>query len=101
MDDFRPRVPFLVCSKMILLCAEGLNVTSRSSNQARLAQRTWQGVGRPYPSPDLNPVQRGDAVDLEFCFMDVELTCLRQVCDVVKRIKAEISDITVKGKGSQ
>lgn len=74
---------------------------SHSSNQTRLAHRRWQGVGRPYPSPDLNPMQRGDAADLEFCFMDVELTCLRQACDVVKRIKTEISDITVKCKGSQ
>lgn len=61
-------------SKLILVHTEGLNVISGSRNQASLAHQGWQGVGWPYLSPDLNPTQRRD---LEFGFMDVQLTHLQ------------------------
>lgn len=75
---------------------EGLNVISRSRNQASLAHQGWQGVGWPYLSPDLNPKQHRD---LEFGAM--KPTYLQRVRDAVVRIQAEISQITpVKGEGS-
>lgn len=75
LDLVQTDVPFSVCSQIFLLHGERLNVMSRSSNQARLAHQRWQGVGWPYLSPDLNPTQHRDAVDLlHGCGDDISAT---------------------------